>query len=102
MGQYPSVTQQLLEATQMRLGWANKEITRKVMILWAYKKQKNNFLVQAFEAYMQAIPRERIMTYYRDEDAFMFWFEFFGLYSIYEETHPDMTWADYLQNIELN
>ena len=102
MAQDTSIAQQLLEATQIRLVWANKEKTRVQVILWAYKGKKNNILNQAFELYMKAMPRERIMTYYRHEDAEAFWFMFFGAYSIYEEAHPDMAWAEYLQSIEVN
>ncbi|NBW17546.1 MAG: hypothetical protein EBR82_57180 [Caulobacteraceae bacterium] len=102
MAQDTSIAQQLLEATQIRLVWANKEKTRVQVILWAYKGKKNNILNQAFELYMKAMPRERIMTYYRHEDAEAFWFMFFGAYSIYEEAHPDMAWAEYLQNIDVN
>lgn len=102
MEQIKSITQQLLEATQIRLVWANKEKTRLQVILWAYKGKKSITLNEAFELYMKAMPRERIMTYYRHEDAEAFWFMFFGAYSIYEEQHPDMTWAEYLQSIEVN
>ncbi|NDD55711.1 hypothetical protein EBZ39_17905 [bacterium] len=102
MEQIKSITQQLLEATQIRLGWANKEITRNKVILWTYKGKKSITLNEAFELYMKAMPRERIMTYYRDEDAEAFWFMFFGAYSIYEEQQPDMSWPEYLQSIEVN
>jgi len=102
MAQDTSIAQQLLEATQIRLVWANKEKTRLQVILWAYKGQKNRNLVGEFETYMKAMPRDRIMTYYRHEDAESFWFMFFGAYSIYEEQQPDMTWSEYLQSIEVN
>ena len=102
MAQHPSIAQQLLEVTQNRLVWANKEKTRLQVILWAYKGKKSITINEAFELYMKAMPRERIMTYYRHEDAEAFWFMFFGAYSIYEEQHPDMAWAEYLQSIEVN
>ena len=102
MAQDTSIAQQLLEATQIRLGWANKEITRNKVILWAYKGKKSITLNEAFELYMKAMPRERINKYYRHEDAQAFWFMFFGAFSIYEEAHLDMTWAEYLHSIEVN
>ena len=99
MAQHPSIAQQLLEVTQNRLVWANKEKTRLQVILWAYKGKKSITLNEAFELYMKAMPRERIMTYYRHEDAEDFWSTFFSDYSVYEEAHPDMAWSEYLQNI---
>lgn len=48
---------------------------------------------------MKSIPRERLMTYYRQQDAFAFYREFYKLYDLYAETHPDMTWAEYLESI---
>ena len=102
MEQIKSITQQLLESTQIRLGWANKEKTRVQIILWAYKHKKHVTLNYAFETYMKIMPRDRIMTYYRNEDAEAFWFMFFGAYSIYEEQHPHMAWSEYLQSIEVN
>ena len=96
------ITQQLLDDTQIRLVWANKENTRVQVILWAYKGKKNITHNEAFEQYMKAMPRERIMKYYRHEDAQAFWLMFFDAYSTYEETHPDMAWAEYLQNIDVN
>ena len=99
MAQDTSIAQQLLEATQIRLGWANKEITRNKVILWAYKGKKSITLNEAFELYMKAMPRDLIMTYYRNEDAEDFWSTFFSDYSVYEEAHPDMAWPEYLQSI---
>ena len=99
MAQDTSIAQQLLEATQIRLVWANKEKTRLQVILWAYKGKKNNILNQAFELYMKALDRDRLAVHYRDVDAAAFWGEFYGAYSIYREAHPDMAWAEYLQSI---
>ena len=95
-----SIPQQLLDSTRIRLDWSNKEQTRLRVILWGYKNQKHYTLVRAFEEYMKALERERLAVYYRDEDAVALWREFFGAYTIYEEAHPDMTWAEYLENVE--
>lgn len=102
MAQIKSITQQLLDDTQMRLVWANKEKTRLHVILWGYKNQKHYTLIRDFEMYIKALDRNRLRVHYRDEDAVIFWQEFFGAYTIYEEKHPDMTWAEYLQSIEVN
>ncbi len=100
MSNVKSITEQELEGTKMRLVWACKDKTRYRCIIWAYKNQKHYTLVRAFEEYMKALERERLAVYYRDEDAAAFWQEFFGAYSIYEEAHPDMTWTEYLENVE--
>ena len=102
MAQDTSIAQQLLEATQIRLGWANKEITRNKVILWAYKGKKSIILNEDFELYMKAMPRERIMTYYRNEDAETFWRMFISAYEIYMIDTLGMTWSDYLKSIEVN
>ena len=99
MSNVKSITEQELEGTKIRLIWANKEKTRLRVILWAYKTQKHYTLIRAFEEYMKALDRDRLAVYYRDEDASAIWQEFFGAYSIYEEAHPDMTWAEYLDNV---
>jgi hypothetical protein len=100
MNSVKSITEQELEGTKIRLIWANKEQTRLRVILWGYKNQRNFILLLAFESYMKTLDRERLAVYYRDADALAFWQEFFGAYSIYEEAHPDMTWAEYLENVE--
>jgi murein L,D-transpeptidase YafK len=100
MNTVKSITEQELEGTKIRLIWANKEQTRLRVILWAYKYQKHYTLIRAFEEYMKALDRDRLSVYYRDEEAAALWQEFFGAYSIYEEAHPDMTWAEYLENAE--
>lgn len=94
-----SITQQLLDDTQMRLVWANKEKTRVQIILWLYQSSSRRLRNYEFEIYMKSIPRERLMTYYRQQDAFAFYREFYKLYDLYAETHPDMTWAEYLESI---
>jgi hypothetical protein len=100
MNTVKSITEQELEGTKIRLIWANKEQTRLRVILWAYKKNGHPTLVRAFEEYIKALDRDRLAVYYRDEDASALWQEFFGAYSIYEEAHPDMTWAEYLENVK--
>ncbi|NDD54665.1 hypothetical protein EBZ39_12465 [bacterium] len=99
MGQYPSITQQLLDDTQMRLVWANKEKTRVEIILWGYQSNTSRIRCYEFETYMRYIPRERIMTYFKHQDAFAFYREFYKLYDLYAETHPDMAWVDYVESI---
>ncbi len=100
MNTVKSITEQELEGTKMRLVWACKDKTRYRCIIWAYKKNGHPTLVRAFEEYMKALDRERLAVHYRDVDAAAFWGEFYGAYSIYEEAHPDMTWAEYLENVE--
>lgn len=96
------IIEQELEFTKIRLVWANKEKTRLRVILWAYKNQKSYILTRDFEKWMESLDRDRLEVYYRDEDAAVFWQKFFGLYAAYEEQHPDMTWAEYLDSIEIN
>jgi hypothetical protein len=100
MSTIKSITEQELIFEKIRLIWANKEKTRLRIILWAYKTQKHPILLHDFEEYMKALDRDRLAVYYRDEAAAALWQEFFGAYSIYEEAHPDMTWAEYLENVE--
>jgi hypothetical protein len=102
MAQIKSITEQELEATKMRLIWACKDKTRYRCIVWGYKNQKSYTLTRAFEEYMKALDRERLKVYYRGEDAAVFWQEFFGAYSIYEEQAPDATWSEYLESIEIH
>jgi hypothetical protein len=95
-----SITQQMLDDTQMRLRWANQEKTRVEIILWAYQSNSSRIRCYEFEIYMKYyISRERIMTFYKQEHAFAFYREFYKLYDLYAEKHPDMTWPDYLQSI---
>ena len=100
MSNIKSITEQELDGAKMRLVWACKDKTRYLCILWGYKTQKHYTLVRAFEEYMKVLDRERLNVYYRDEDAAEFWRQFYGTYAAYEEAHPDMTWAEYLENVE--
>ncbi|NBW23586.1 MAG: hypothetical protein EBR82_88150 [Caulobacteraceae bacterium] len=100
MEQIKSITQQLLEATEMRLKWANQEQTRLRIIIWAYKYQKGSVYLNDFEAYMKIMPIERIQTYYRNEDALEFWHKFLIIFEWYEKYDDDITWTDYLETIE--
>ena len=102
MAQNKSITQQLLEATKIRLITANKEKTRAEIILWLYQSSTSRLRNYEFEIYMKSIPLERLMTYYRQQDAWAFYREFYKFYDLYAERHPDMTWVEYLETIEVN